>query len=57
MTLKPGDVLATGTPAGVGAAMKPPVFLQPGDVTRAEIAGLGHIENHILAEDWQGDSK
>lgn len=57
MTLKPGDILATGTPAGVGAAMKPPVFLQPGDVMRAEIAGLGHIENHILAEDWQGDSK
>ncbi|MFT4149789.1 MAG: fumarylacetoacetate hydrolase family protein [Paracoccaceae bacterium] len=57
MTLKPGDVLATGTPAGVGAAMKPPVFLRPGDVMRAEIAGLGHIENRIIADDGQGNSQ
>ncbi|RJL14826.1 fumarylacetoacetate hydrolase family protein [Paracoccus siganidrum] len=50
MTLKPGDILATGTPAGVGVARDPQVFLQPGDVVRVEIDGLGHIENTITAE-------
>ena len=50
MTLKPGDILATGTPSGVGVARKPPVFLQPGDVMRVEIEGLGHIENRVVAE-------
>lgn len=50
MTLKPGDILATGTPAGVGATMKPPNFLQPGDVMRVEIEKLGHIENRIGTE-------
>lgn len=50
MTLKPGDLLATGTPAGVGAAMDPPQFLQPGDVMRVEIDGIGHIENIVVAE-------
>lgn len=50
MTLKPGDILATGTPSGVGVAMKPQVFLAPGDVMRVEIAGLGHIENRVVAE-------
>ncbi|MFC7400607.1 fumarylacetoacetate hydrolase family protein [Chelatococcus sp. GCM10030263] len=50
MTLKPGDILATGTPAGVGVARNPPVFLKPGDVMRVEIAGLGHIENRVVAE-------
>jgi 2-keto-4-pentenoate hydratase/2-oxohepta-3-ene-1,7-dioic acid hydratase in catechol pathway len=50
MTLKPGDILATGTPSGVGAALKPPQFLSPGDVMRVEIDGLGHIENRVCAE-------
>ena len=50
MTLKPGDILATGTPSGVGVARKPPVFLQPGDVMRVEIDGIGHIENTVVAE-------
>lgn len=50
MTLKPGDILATGTPAGVGAAMNPPSFLTVGDVMRAEIDGLGYIENAVVAE-------
>lgn len=50
MTLKPGDMLATGTPAGVGAALDPPQFLQPGDVMRVEIEGIGHIENRVVAE-------
>jgi 2-keto-4-pentenoate hydratase/2-oxohepta-3-ene-1,7-dioic acid hydratase in catechol pathway len=43
-------VLATGTPSGVGAAMKPPQFLRVGDVMRAEIAGLGYLENTVIAE-------
>lgn len=50
MTMKPGDLLATGTPGGVGAAMDPPQFLQPGDVMRVEIDGIGHIENPVIAE-------
>lgn len=50
MTLKPGDILATGTPSGVGLARKPPVFLKVGDVMRVEIDGLGHIENRVVAE-------
>ena len=50
MTLKPGDLLATGTPSGVGAALDPPQFLQPGDVMRVEIDGIGHIENRVVAE-------
>lgn len=50
MTLEPGDVLFTGTPGGVGAAMDPRQFLQPGDVVRCEIDGLGHIEGVMVAE-------
>lgn len=50
MTLEPGDLLATGTPSGVGAAMQPPSFLKIGDVMRVEIDGIGHIENTIIAE-------
>jgi 2-keto-4-pentenoate hydratase/2-oxohepta-3-ene-1,7-dioic acid hydratase in catechol pathway len=47
-TLEPGDLLATGTPEGVGAAMDPPGFLRPGDVVRCEIDGIGAIENRVL---------
>lgn len=50
MTLKPGDILATGTPSGVGAALTPPIFLNAGDVMRVEIAGIGHIENPVVDE-------
>jgi 2-keto-4-pentenoate hydratase/2-oxohepta-3-ene-1,7-dioic acid hydratase in catechol pathway len=46
-TLEPGDVVATGTPAGVGATMDPPCWLQPGDVVRVEIDGIGRIENVV----------
>lgn len=49
MTLEPGDILATGTPSGVGVARKPPRFLQVGDVMRAEIDGIGVIENKVVA--------
>ncbi|MEN9684067.1 MAG: hypothetical protein RLZZ427_1818 [Pseudomonadota bacterium] len=50
MTLEPGDVIFTGTPGGVGAAMDPRQFLQVGDVVRVEIDELGHIEGTMQAE-------
>jgi 2-keto-4-pentenoate hydratase/2-oxohepta-3-ene-1,7-dioic acid hydratase in catechol pathway len=50
MTLEPGDLLATGTCAGIAAARVPPVFLKIGDVVRVEIDGIGHIENPVVAE-------
>ncbi|HLG89154.1 MAG TPA: fumarylacetoacetate hydrolase family protein [Alphaproteobacteria bacterium] len=46
-TLEPGDLIATGTPEGVGVAMNPPRFLAPGDVVRCEIEGIGAIENRV----------
>ncbi|MFC3052153.1 fumarylacetoacetate hydrolase family protein [Kordiimonas pumila] len=49
-TLEPGDILATGTPCGVGAACTPAKYLKIGDVVRMEIAGLGSIENTVVAE-------
>jgi 2-keto-4-pentenoate hydratase/2-oxohepta-3-ene-1,7-dioic acid hydratase in catechol pathway len=48
--LRPGDVLITGTPAGVGAKMDPPRFLRPGDRIRMAITGLGETTNSIVAE-------
>jgi len=48
ITLHPGDVIATGTPAGVGMGLTPPVFLKSGDVVRIEIEGLGVIENRFV---------
>ena len=50
MTLEPGDIIATGTPEGVGLGRKPPVFLQHGDVVRCTIAGLGTLENRFVRE-------
>jgi len=50
MTLEPGDVIFTGTPGGIGAAMDPRQFLKPGDVVRCEIEKLGHIEAAMAAE-------
>ncbi|MGE4431183.1 MAG: fumarylacetoacetate hydrolase family protein [Sphingobium sp.] len=47
-TLEPGDLLATGTPEGVGVARNPPVFLKSGDVVRCEVDGIGAIENRVL---------
>lgn len=49
-TLEPGDVVFTGTPAGVGVARKPPQFLKPGDIVRVEIDGLGALENPVTDE-------
>jgi len=48
-TFEPGDVISTGTPAGVGYTRKPPVFMKPGDLVRIEIEGLGTLENPIEA--------
>jgi acylpyruvate hydrolase len=50
VTLRPGDLIATGTPGGVGNARKPPVYLQPGNVLRTWIEGLGECVNHCVAE-------
>jgi 2-keto-4-pentenoate hydratase/2-oxohepta-3-ene-1,7-dioic acid hydratase in catechol pathway len=47
MTLEPCDIIATGTPAGVAMAMKPPKWLKDGDVVRIEIEGIGAIENEV----------
>jgi len=49
-TLEPGDLISTGTPAGVAVAMKPPRWLVPGDVVKVEIEGVGVIENRVIAE-------
>ena len=48
LPLLPGDVIFTGTPAGVGATRKPPRFLKPGDVVESSIEGIGTIRNHCL---------
>jgi 2-keto-4-pentenoate hydratase/2-oxohepta-3-ene-1,7-dioic acid hydratase in catechol pathway len=47
ITLEPGDVIATGTPYGVGIGFNPPKFLKPGDTVRIEIAGIGILENPV----------
>jgi 2-keto-4-pentenoate hydratase/2-oxohepta-3-ene-1,7-dioic acid hydratase in catechol pathway len=49
-TLEPGDVIATGTPAGVGIAFKPPKLLKAGDVVRIEIEGIGTLQNEVIDE-------
>ncbi len=51
MTLEVGDVLVMGTPSGVGAARKPPVWMKPGDVVEVTIEGVGTLSNPIAAED------
>ncbi|HZD64562.1 MAG TPA: fumarylacetoacetate hydrolase family protein [Acidimicrobiales bacterium] len=49
--LRPGDVIATGTPGGVGFARRPPVWLKPGDVVEVTIEGVGTIRNRVVAEE------
>jgi 2-keto-4-pentenoate hydratase/2-oxohepta-3-ene-1,7-dioic acid hydratase in catechol pathway len=48
LTLEPGDIIATGTPAGVGFARTPPEFLKPGDVMETEITGIGTMRNRVV---------
>jgi acylpyruvate hydrolase len=50
MSLEPGDVIITGTPGGVGAARKPPVYMRPGDVFEVEIEGMGVLRNPVQDE-------
>lgn len=50
MTLEPGDVIATGTPSGVGFTRTPPRYLRPGDIVRIEIERIGALENPVIAE-------
>ena len=49
--LQPGDIIATGTPAGVGAVRKPPVWLKPGDTVEVDITEIGVLENSVADED------
>ncbi|RMF40633.1 MAG: FAA hydrolase family protein [Alphaproteobacteria bacterium] len=50
MALQPGDVIVTGTPAGAGARLDPPRFLQPGDVVEVEVEGIGILRNRVADE-------
>jgi 2-keto-4-pentenoate hydratase/2-oxohepta-3-ene-1,7-dioic acid hydratase in catechol pathway len=50
MTLEPGDIVSTGTPAGVGFARKPPRYLKPGDEVVISVAGIGELRNPVVAE-------
>jgi 2-keto-4-pentenoate hydratase/2-oxohepta-3-ene-1,7-dioic acid hydratase in catechol pathway len=50
MTLEPGDLIFTGTPAGVGGTRRPPEFLKAGDTVRVEIDGLGVLENTVVED-------
>lgn len=51
MTLEPGDVIATGTPAGVGLARTPKLWMKPGDICEVEIEGIGVLRNPVIGED------
>ena len=54
ISLEPGDVIITGTPGGVGAARKPPVYMQPGDVFEVEIEAMGILRNPVQRESEAG---
>jgi 2,4-didehydro-3-deoxy-L-rhamnonate hydrolase len=49
-TLMPGDIITTGTPPGVGMGMKPPRYLQPGDVMRLSVQGLGEQQQKVVRD-------
>jgi 2-keto-4-pentenoate hydratase/2-oxohepta-3-ene-1,7-dioic acid hydratase in catechol pathway len=55
VTLEPGDLISTGTPAGVGIYREPPVFLEPGDRARCQVDGIGTVENPVV--DWSDVSE
>ena len=48
MTLEPGDIIATGTPSGVGFARRPPEFLRAGDIVECEVQGIGRLKNRVV---------
>ncbi|HEY7347893.1 MAG TPA: fumarylacetoacetate hydrolase family protein [Ktedonobacterales bacterium] len=54
LTLEPGDIIATGTPAGVGDARQPPEYLQPGDLVEAEVDGIGALRNPVIRAEAAG---
>ena len=56
-TLRPGDVIATGTPGGVGFARQPPIWLQPGDTLEITVEGVGRIANRVIAEERDGNAE
>ena len=49
LPLEPGDLIFTGTPAGIGAVRQPPIFIQPGDVLETWVEGIGHLRNRFVA--------
>ena len=49
-TLEPGDIIATGTPKGIGAAMKPPKYMQAGDIVEVEVERIGTLRNRVVLE-------
>jgi 2-keto-4-pentenoate hydratase/2-oxohepta-3-ene-1,7-dioic acid hydratase in catechol pathway len=53
--LAPGDVIATGTPGGVGHKRVPPVYLQPGDTIEVRIQNVGHLTNRVERDPGRGD--
>ncbi len=53
ITLEPGDVIPTGTPSGVGVFRDPPVFLEPGDLVRVEVEGIGALTNPVVDTEGQ----
>ena len=55
MTLEPGDIGSTGTPAGVGYARKPPRLLQPGDTVEVEVERLGSVRNTVVSNDRRSE--
>jgi acylpyruvate hydrolase len=57
ISLEPGDVIITGTPGGVGAARKPPVYMKPGDVFEVEIEGMGVLSNTVQSESHEEASR
>ena len=57
MTLEPGDVISTGTPAGVGTARQPPSWLVPGDSVSITIEGIGELLNPVAAESIETTGK
>jgi SAM-dependent methyltransferase len=57
MTLLPGDVIATGTPSGVGYARTPPLFMKAGDVCEVEVEGVGRLRNPVVDEEQGADTK